>query len=71
MGYTGKTIELIDLVIDRVQSVVDLGAQNDYRHPTLPAPYVKDTYYANKQYTAIDISGENGSQPYDLSLKFH
>jgi hypothetical protein len=68
MGYTGKTIELIDLVIDKVQSVVDLGAQNDYRHPTLPAPYVKDTYYANKQYTAIDISGENGSQPYDLSL---
>ena len=67
MGYTGKTIELINLVIDRVQTVVDLGAQNDYRHPTLPAPYVKDTYYANKQYTAIHISGENGSQPYDLS----
>jgi hypothetical protein len=31
MGYTGKTIELIDLVIDKVQTVIDLGAQNDYR----------------------------------------
>jgi hypothetical protein len=68
MGYTGKTIELIDIIIDRVQTVVDLGAQNDYRHPTLPAPYVKDTYYANKNYVAFDISGENGSEPYDLSL---
>ena len=67
MGYTHKTIELIDLIIDKVQTVVDLGAQNDYRHPTLPAPYVKDTYYANKNYVAFDISGENGSKPYDLS----
>ena len=67
MDYTHKTIELIDLVIEKVQSVVDLGAQNDYRHPTLPAPYVKDTYYANKKYVAFDISGENGSKPYDLS----
>ncbi len=38
MGYTGKTIELIDLIIDRVQTVVDLGAQNDYRHPTSSSP---------------------------------
>jgi hypothetical protein len=47
--------------------VVDLGAQNDYRVP-LPAPYTKDSYYAGKDYEAIDISGEHGSTPLDLSL---
>ena len=68
MGYTQKTVELIDPLLSGVRTVVDLGAQNDYRHPTLPAPYVKDTYYHNKGYVAFDISGENGSEPYDLSV---
>jgi hypothetical protein len=62
MGYTHETTKLIDPYLPHIQSVVDLGAQNDYRVP-LPAPYTKDSYYAGKDYEAIDISGENGSSP--------
>ena len=69
MGYTHETTNIIDKYLQHVQSVVDLGAQNDYRFP-LPAPYVKDSYYKEKDYEAIDISGENGSTPLDLS-KLH
>jgi hypothetical protein len=69
MGYTHETTKLIDPYLPHIQSVVDLGAQNDYRVP-LPAPYTKDSYYAGKYYQAIDISGENGSTPLDLS-KLH
>lgn len=69
MGYTGKTIELIDLVIDKVQTVIDLGAQNDYRANYLPAPYVRNTYYKekDKQYDSIDLSLEDGAFGFDLS----
>lgn len=69
MGYTHETTNIIDKYLPLIESVVDLGAQNDYRVP-LPAPYVKDTYYKGKDYEAIDISGENGSTPLDLS-KLH
>ena len=69
MGYTHETTRIIDPYLPHIKSVVDLGAQNDYRVP-LPAPYTKDSYYAGKDYEAIDISGENGSTPLDLS-KLH
>jgi hypothetical protein len=67
MGYTHETTKLIDPYLPHIKSVVDLGAQNDYRVP-LPAPYTKDSYYAGKDYEAIDISGEHGSTPLDLSV---
>jgi len=69
MGYTHETTRIIDPYLPHIKSVVDLGAQNDYRVP-LPAPYTKDSYYAGKDYEAIDISGENGSTSLDLS-KLH
>ena len=68
MGYTTKTVELIAPLLARVQSVVDLGAQNDYRQASLPAPYVRNTCYAGMEYDCIDISGEAGAIPWDLSV---
>jgi len=44
MGYTHETTRIIDPYLPHIKSVVDLGAQNDYRVP-LPAPYTKDSYY--------------------------
>lgn len=67
MGYTHETTKLIDSYLPHVHSVVDLGAQNDYRFP-LPAPYTQHSYYQGKDYEAIDINGENGATPLDLSI---
>ena len=42
MGYTGFTISLVETVLAQgeVKNVIDLGAQNNYAQPTLPAPYM-------------------------------
>lgn len=71
MGYTDFSVKTISNVISvmRPQSVLDYGAQNMYNQPVIPAPYAKD-WYENQgiKYTAIDISGENGALPIDLSF---
>ena len=69
MGYTNETFGRIIPILqqNQIKNVLDLGAQNDYTQPVLPAPYTKDWYLAHGcNYTAIDISGENGSFPFDL-----
>lgn len=69
MGYTDFTVGLLERVIKEYQPkmVVDLGAQNMYNQPALPAPYASEWY--KKQgivYVAIDLSGENDSLEIDL-----
>jgi hypothetical protein len=69
MGYTSFTVELIEKHLDGVKSVIDLGAQNMYNQPVLPAPYASEWYKEKGiKYDAIDLSAENGSYPIDLSL---
>ena len=68
MGYTGFTVELIEKHLDGVKSVVDLGAQNMYNQPVLPAPYASEWYKEKGiHYGSFDASGENNSSTWDLS----
>ncbi len=69
MGYTGKSIEIVDKYILKVKSVCDLGAQNNFAQPKLPAPYMSEWYKDNgiTDYLSIDLNGENGSKKWDLS----
>lgn len=70
MGYTQFTVELLNELIIKFspKSVLDLGAQNMYNQPALPAPYAKTWYETlGIKYLAIDINGENGASPIDLS----
>jgi hypothetical protein len=67
MGYTHFTVSLVEPLLDKVTSVVDLGAQNDYRQP-LPAPYVSEWYKSlGKRYESVDLSAENNCRVIDLS----
>lgn len=73
MGYTFFTKELVAGVIKKChpKSVVDLGAQNDFSGPNLPAPYISDWYYGqNIEYGCIDLNGENKASTQDLSKIF-
>lgn len=70
MGYTSHTVEVIEEVLLRYkpQSILDLGAQNMYNQPALPAPYAKEWYEQKGiKYVSIDINSEHGSIPVDLS----
>src|SRR4051812_17656834 len=70
MGYTGFTVSKLKEILagNKIKTVIDLGAQNMYNQPKLPAPYAKDWYeeqgYA---YISIDLNGENESLPLDLA----
>lgn len=70
MGITSFSIELLDKVLANyeVKSVCELGAQNLYNQPVLPAPYA-DKFYTDRgiSYTCIDTSGENNALQHDLS----
>lgn len=68
MGYTSFTIGKIEPLLINVKSIVDLGAQNNYAQPNLPAPYISQ-WYDNKHilYECIDLSGENRALAADLS----
>lgn len=70
MGYTSFTISKIEPLLTNVKSVIDLGAQNNYAQPDLPAPYISE-WYKEKQieYSCIDLNGENNAIPFDLSEK--
>lgn len=75
MGYTQFTINKIEGILNEyrpIYSVLDLGAQNNYSLPLENpenAPYMS-AWYTNRgiQYQCIDLSGENGAIPMDLSL---
>jgi hypothetical protein len=67
MGYTSTTFEFIQPLLPEVKSVVDLGAQNNYNQPSLPAPYMSEWYKAQGiEYLSIDLNGENGSLSLNL-----
>lgn len=69
MGYTNKSIDIINPYIAPGKSVCDLGAQNNYAQPLLPAPYMSEWFKSNgiTDYMAIDLNGENDSKKWDLS----
>lgn len=67
MGYSGKSIEVITDIIHKVKSVCELGAQQNYAQPKLPAPYMSEWYIARGlSYLSIDLSGENDSKQWNL-----
>lgn len=73
MGYTSFTKEMVAGVIKEYlpKTVVDLGAQNDFSGPVLPAPYISNWYYEQGiEYGCIDLNGENGASVRDLSESF-
>jgi len=75
MGVTSQSIQTILTAVQfaEVKTVCDLGAQNDYRDEVIRTnpskyPYISEWWKARGvEYTAIDLSGENGSLKYDLS----
>ena len=72
MGYTGFTVELIEKHLDGVKSVIDLGAQNMYNQPVIPAPYASEWYEGKGiEYACIDVSLENNAINLDLSTDFY
>lgn len=70
MGYTQHTFDLVDnaIALINAKSMIDLGAQNNYAQSNLPAPFVRETYNKNLSYASIDLSGEDGALPLDLSV---
>src|SRR5579863_759685 len=73
MGYTSFTKQLVQkvLVRDDIQSVIDLGSQNDYEIGGDRPPFISD-WYATKRinYTCIDLAGDNAALKLDLAYPF-
>lgn len=70
MGYTSFSVQILSKLISgyKPKNVLDYGAQNMYNQHIIPAPYAKEWYETQGiSYTAIDLSGENGSLRIDLS----
>lgn len=68
MGVTSFSMQLIERYLPGVKNVCELGAQNNYAQPKLPAPYMKEWYEARGiEYDCIDLSAENGCTVADLS----
>jgi len=70
MGYTSHTVGMLQLIIDeyKPKNVLDLGAQNLYNQPNLPAPYASEWYdELGIEYECIDLSKENNAHPIDLA----
>jgi hypothetical protein len=73
MGYTTFTKQLVSEYISeyRPKYVIDLGAQNDFSGPNLPAPYISEWYKSQGiQYECIDLNAENNAHVDDLSKVF-
>lgn len=71
MGYTGFTKRIIKTVIGTYapKNAIDLGSQQDYDQPNLPAPYISGWYESQGiHYECIDLNGENGAHFQDLSI---
>jgi hypothetical protein len=73
MGYTTHTKQLVQKVIDnnKVESILDYGAQNDYDIGGEKPPYIS-AWYASKgiNYTCIDLAGDNAALQLDLAYPF-
>jgi hypothetical protein len=73
MGYTKFTKELVQKVLDnnKIESVVDLGACNDYEIGGSKPPYISE-WYSGKGifYKCIDLGGDNQAIPLDLAYQF-
>lgn len=70
MGYTAFSWDKILPYTVGISSVLDLGAQNNYIQPHLPAPYMRETYeQMGIHYVSIDLNGEDGAMPWDLGEK--
>ena len=69
MGYTSKSIGIVQQYLREIKSVCDLGAQNNYSGAANPAPYISEWYKEKgiTDYIAIDLNGENDSKKWDLS----
>ncbi len=70
MGYTNETIARVERILNQYQinSVLDLGAQNNYSGTEQPAPYMREWYEKKGiNYVSIDINGEHGALPFNLS----
>lgn len=70
MGYIFSSIEAIVKILDtgKLKSVCDLGAQNNYTVPYLPAPYMSEWYKKREvEYMSVDLSGENDSKTWNLA----
>ena len=65
MGYTSFSVEKLEGLIQKYKptSIIDLGAQNMYNQPLLPALYASEWYQKQGiKYLSIDLNGENNSE---------
>lgn len=70
MGYTDHTKRVVHkyILMNSTKSIIDVGAQNDFSYPYLPAPYISEWFRSmNIGYECIDLNGENGAVQLDLS----
>jgi hypothetical protein len=71
MGITSFSIELIERNKGNAKTVIELGAQNLYNQPMLPAPYANEWYESQGiEYACIDVSKENNCIEIDLSKPY-
>lgn len=69
MGVTSVDIPILNRLINnyKIKSVIELGAQNNYAQPHLPAPYMRAWYERlGIKYDSIDLTGECGAIMIDL-----
>lgn len=68
MGITSFSVELIERNKGNAKTVIEIGAQNLYNQPALPAPYANQYYESvDMEYSCIDLSKENNCIEIDLS----
>jgi hypothetical protein len=69
MGVTSFIMKLIEKYLPQAgDTVIELGAQNNYVQPHLPAPYMREWYEGSMlNYISIDLTGEDSSIQLDLS----
>lgn len=74
MGVTSIDVEKLEIILNDypIKSVIELGAQNNYAQPKLPAPYMSEWYTAKGiEYQSIDLSAENNCLVIDLSKPYY
>ena len=70
MGVTSFDIPKLEKILRdyHTSTVMELGAQNRYDQPSLPAPYMRAWYDQHSvSYDSIDLSGEDGAWELDLA----
>jgi hypothetical protein len=73
MGYTQHTKEVVEKYVKEFspKNILDLGSQNDFSQPLLPAPYISEWYKSKGIfYECIDLNKENEAWAVDLSKPF-